>query len=93
MVVLNPTAPSMPYKPFIDIVACSTTPSTLVKLSTLQRGEPTVHFSAAEVLSMAKPFKLSLIGKFSFDHPPMDVIRKVFSSLSLKRSTSFFVRQ
>ncbi|KAK9186911.1 hypothetical protein WN944_018300 [Citrus x changshan-huyou] len=33
---------------------------------------------------MAEPFKLALVGKFSFGRRPMDVIRKFFISLSLK---------
>ena len=33
---------------------------------------------------MAEPFKLALVGKFSFGRPPMDVIRKFFISLRLK---------
>ena len=36
---------------------------------------------------MAELFKMSLVGKFSFAHPSMDVIRKIFVSSGLKRST------
>ncbi|KAL9448767.1 hypothetical protein AB3S75_016131 [Citrus x aurantiifolia] len=33
---------------------------------------------------MAAPFKLALVGKFSFGRPPIDVIRKFFVALGLK---------
>lgn len=33
---------------------------------------------------MARPFKLALVGKFSFGRPSMDIIRKFFISLGLK---------
>ena len=33
---------------------------------------------------MDQPFKLALVGKFSFGHPPMDVSQKFFVSLGLK---------
>lgn len=35
---------------------------------------------------MAKPFKLALVGKFSFGRPSVDVIRKFFVFLGLKGS-------
>ena len=36
---------------------------------------------------MDEPFKMSLVGKFSFSHSPMDVIRKFFFCLfGLKRT-------
>lgn len=54
------------------------------KLIYLVRGEPAVHFSAAEIQTMAEPFKLSLVGKFSFGRPPMELIRNFFVSLGLK---------
>ena len=33
---------------------------------------------------MAEPFRLSLVGKFSFGRPPVDVIRKLFVSFGIK---------
>ena len=33
---------------------------------------------------MAEPFKLALVGKFSFDCPPIDVIQKFFIFSGLK---------
>lgn len=32
---------------------------------------------------MAIPFKLTLVGKLSYNHPRMKLIRKIFSSLEL----------
>lgn len=90
---LNPTAPHRPQKSFVDIVVGSSTPSILVKPSILRRGEPAVHFSATEALSMAKPFKLSLVGKFSFDRLLINVIRKSFFFELERVYSSFFVRQ
>ena len=36
---------------------------------------------------MAIPFKLTLVGKFSYNHPRMELIRKYFSSLGLNRNS------
>lgn len=52
--------------------------SILVKSAQLHSGEPVVYFSAVEIQEMAKPFKLALVDKFSFGHPPMDVIQFYF---------------
>lgn len=49
-----------------------------VKLIRLHRGELGVLFSAEEVWDIVEP------GKFSFDHPLMDVIRKFSVSFGLK---------
>lgn len=59
----------------------------LVKQVQLHRGEPAVHFSAAEIQEMTEPFKLALVGKFSFSRPLMDIIRKFFIFLRLKGSS------
>ena len=56
------------------------------KSISLVRGEPAVHFSAAKIQIMAEPFKLSIVGKFSFGRPPMKLIRKYFVSLGLKEN-------
>ncbi|GAY35505.1 hypothetical protein CUMW_016700 [Citrus unshiu] len=43
------------------------------------------YFSPRKKLtSLAAPFKLALVGKFSFGRPPIDVIRKFFVALGLK---------
>lgn len=55
-----------------------------MKPVSLFRGELVVYFSAAEIQIMAEPFELSLISKFSFGRPSMDVILKIFISLGLK---------
>ncbi|KAK9179061.1 hypothetical protein WN943_028257 [Citrus x changshan-huyou] len=80
--ILNPNAPTHP-KSFVDTVAGVSTTIPPKPIS-LVRGEPAVHFSAAEIQTMAEPFKLSLVGKFSFGRPPMELIRKFFVSLGLK---------
>lgn len=61
-----------------------TTLSIPVKPIRLHRGELGVLFSAEEVWDIVEPFKLALVGKFSFDHPLMDVIRKFSVSFGLK---------
>lgn len=48
------------------------------------QGESAVIFSTEEIVVIAEPFKLTLIGKFSFGRPSMDIIRKFFISLGLK---------
>lgn len=45
-------------------------------------------FSAEEVKVIAEPFKLASVSKFSFDCILMDIIRKFFVSLGLKRELS-----
>ncbi|KAL9420883.1 hypothetical protein AB3S75_038453 [Citrus x aurantiifolia] len=80
--ILNPNAPTPP-KSFVDAVAGAYTTIPPKSIS-LVRGEPAVHFSTAEIQTMAEPFKLSLVGKFSFGRPPMELIRKFFVSLGLK---------
>ena len=67
-------------KSFVDAVAGASTTIPPKPIS-LVRGEPAVHFSTAEIQTMAEPFKLSLVGKFSFGRPPMELIRKFFVSL------------
>ena len=74
----------MPLLTFVDVVTGSAASPIPVKQVQLHRGEPAVHFSTAEIQEMVEPFKLALIGKFSFGRPPMDFIRKFFTSLELK---------
>lgn len=40
---------------------------------------------------MVAPFKLSLVGKFSFGSHPIDVIRKCFVALGLKKNVEIFL--
>ena len=40
---------------------------------------------------MAAPFKLSLVGKFSFIRPPIDIICKFFVALSLKGNVEIYL--
>ena len=47
-------------------------------------GMPAVLFTKEEIALMAEPFKLSLVGKFSFGRPSMEVIQKFVSTLHLK---------
>lgn len=59
-----------------------------VKLALLYRGELVVLFSVEEVQVIAEPFQLASVSKFSFDCILMDIIRKFFVSLGLKRELS-----
>lgn len=46
-----------------------------------------ILFSAEKVKVMVKPFKLALVGKFSFGQPSTDLIRKFFVTLRLKENS------
>ncbi|KAH9650228.1 hypothetical protein KPL70_026289 [Citrus sinensis] len=59
--VLNSNATSRPQKSFVYIVTGSAFSPTLVKQVQLHRGEPAVHFSAAEIQEMTEPFKPALV--------------------------------
>lgn len=71
----------------MDAVSGSTAELIPINPVSLVRGEPAVIFSAEEIKSMGEPFKMSLIGKFSFGRPSMDIIRNFFVSLDLKGNT------
>ena len=59
-------------------------PAIAFRQSSTHRGELAIFFTEEEINIMATPFKLSLVGKFSFSHPPIDIIRKFFVTLGLK---------
>lgn len=84
--ILNPNA-SIPSKSFVDAVAGVTTPIPPKPVSFV-RGEPAIHFTTVEIQSMVEPFKLSLVGKFSFGRPPMDLIRNFFCFFRIERKLS-----
>lgn len=69
---------------FVNALSGPQISSISVKPVSLFGGEPIVHFFAAKIQIMVEPFKLSLVGKFSFGHPSMDLIRKFFLYLGLK---------
>lgn len=58
----------------MDVVTGSTTLSNLVKLISLHHGELAVMFSTKKVKVIAKPFKMPLVGKFSFGQLLMEII-------------------
>ncbi|KAH9662191.1 reverse transcriptase domain-containing protein [Citrus sinensis] len=82
--ILNPDAPPHPQKSFSDVVSGPKDSTISFKPASLMRGEPAVIFTTEEIAVMAEPFKLALVGKFSFGRPSMDIIRKFFISLGLK---------
>ena len=43
-----------------------------------------MQFSVAKIEAMVIPFKLTLVGKFSYNRPSMELICKFFTSLRLK---------
>ena len=47
-------------------------------------GEPNVQFSIMEIQVMVIHFKLSLVGKFSYNRPSIELIHKFFNTLRLK---------
>ena len=48
------------------------------------RREPALRISRREIEQLSVPFQNSLVGRFSFSIPPMEVIRKFFLSLDLR---------
>lgn len=81
----HPPTNTRPCKSFVDAVADSrNSPTIPVRPTTLHRGEPAVLFTVEDVHTMAIPFKLALVGKFSNGRPSMEVIRKFFLSLGLR---------
>ncbi|XP_052295304.1 uncharacterized protein LOC127901763 [Citrus sinensis] len=84
MAAKPPTA--QPCKSFVDAAVESqrAAPAIAFRQSSTHRGEPAIFFSEEEINIMAAPFKLALVGKFSFGRPPIDVIRKFFVALGLK---------
>lgn len=62
----------------MDAIRDSIAPEIQIKPVTPQQGEPAIQFSEVEEQSIATPFKLSLVGKFSFRRPKMLVIHQVF---------------
>ena len=77
---------SRPAKSFIDALGQDNALSSDIPIKALgnHQGMPAVLFSKEEIAIMAEPFKLSLVGKFSFGRPSMEITRKFFSSLGLK---------
>lgn len=73
-----------PPKYFFDEVVDSSASQVPIKPVLLCRAESAFHFLAEEVRSKVEPFKLSLVGKFSFGRPPMNFIQNFFVSLALK---------
>ena len=61
-----------------------TSSTILIKTVTSFEGEPNVQFSTAEIQVMTIPFKLTLVGKFSYNRSNMELIRKFFNTLWLK---------
>lgn len=82
--ILNPDASLRPKTSFSDVVLGPHNPAIPLKSVSLLHGEPYVIFSTEEIAIMVEPFKLVLVGKFSFGCPSMDIIRKFFISLDLK---------
>ena len=66
---LNPSKPTK--KSFMDIMNGPTSSTILIKTITSFGGEPNVQFSTTEIQAMAMPFKLTLVGKFSYNRPSM----------------------
>lgn len=54
-----------------------------IKIVSSFEGESNVYFFTNEVQAMAAPFKLTLVGKFSYNRPRMELIQKFFASLGL----------
>lgn len=50
----------------------------------LFKGKPTVFFKESEIGSLASPFNLCLIRKFSYGKSPMEILRREFSIVGFK---------
>lgn len=53
------------------------------------KGGPIIFFSKEDIQLLARPFKHSLVGKFSHGRPSMEIIQKVFQTFSLKSDFHF----
>ncbi|KAL9407486.1 hypothetical protein AB3S75_046100 [Citrus x aurantiifolia] len=75
-----------PCKSFVDVTtgSQSSDPAIAFRQSSTHKGEPTIFFTEEEINIMVAPFKLALVGKFSFGRPPIDIIRNFFVALGLK---------
>ena len=51
-----------------------------------------MQFFTAEIQAMASPFKLTLVGKFSYNRSSMELIRKFFISLKLKGTSKVLIQ-
>ena len=79
---LNQNKPTK--KSLVDIMNGPSNSTIPIKTVTSFEGEPNVQFSTTEIQAMAIPFKLTLVGKFSYNRPSMELIRKFFNTLRLK---------
>ena len=79
--------PPLAGRSFAAVVTTGTaladTPLGIGVVSTY-RGESARHLSRQELVSLVEPFQNMLVRHFSFNKPPMEVIRKFFVSLGLK---------
>lgn len=82
--VANRNQQDHPTKSFVDIINGPIVTTVPIKTISSFEGEPFLQFWAIEVQAMAAPFKLSLVGKFSYNRPPMEIIHNFFASLKLK---------
>lgn len=55
-----------------------------LKKPSSHRGEPAILFSNEDIVHLSPPFKLTLIGWFSHDRPPLTEIRSAFVAFDLK---------
>ena len=65
----------------------STSSTIPIKTVTLFEGKPNVQFSTAEIQAIAISFKLTLVGKFSYNRLSIELIRKFFNTLRLKETS------
>ena len=79
---LNQNKPTK--KSFVDIMNDQTSSTILTKTVTSFDREPNVQFSITEIQAIAIPIKLTLVGKFSYNRPSIELIRKFFNTLRLK---------
>lgn len=59
-----------------------------VKPAALFLGEPAVFFEKQDITELVVPFRLCLIGKFSYGKPTMENLRKEFHTVGFKGSFS-----
>lgn len=73
-------------KSFAELFSSSSSSISTIKPSQYFKGEPALFFTEEEIKKTSAPCVLSLIGKFFYDRPNMEAIRKAVQTIGLKGS-------
>lgn len=72
-------------KSFADMFSSKTVEQAALMIKSVNqyKGEPVVFFDQTEIFSLAAPFMLALVGKFSHGRPSTEALRKEFHTVGL----------